>query len=573
MKPVFTRQGDSDRLRRDADDYARQSGTGATSDVFGNTQTHHILPVEIFNDMRLDEDILQARLDFINTYFPDFNINDGRYLQVLPSDTEAIEQGVKKSYYATLHANGSGLHLDYNRYVAENLDALIARANMDPNFDVEKGFDRLIKTLRTGLVSTDPADILFNLSHRDPVVAERFRTLFGDERADEILSKEGGELSDRDKADLRTANGQLIKYLPKNLYEYEHVDRFIDKSADGVIKIGEFTYFSVGPASVGFVLLTASANAVDAHGSAALDVGALGLVGYGLYHDGILEDASLRGVLNLIKNSNIVDLIAGSVDDILANATLDVVISGAATAFGVGLLWNGVQILQSAEGFDDALTYAASKAPNGSLVKKLGNLVASVKELGAARDIRKIANLIEDTDEEFAAAVVAELNSLLNGLIGDDKDEPFQATSLIGAIILLDNVDLGDFDPRAEGIDTIEGKIKFALGESLFKDKKFAEYARLFPNECFAAGASINMWPLDARIRPNSEGQYDQDLVRSAIWQKSIEQIEVGDAVVAFDTDGNMVPGHVPRIFQQDSKIILNFFGTHVTPGHGPVAV
>ncbi len=79
MKPVFTRQGDSDRLRRDADDYARQSGTGATSDVFGNTQTHHILPVEIFNDMRLDEDILQARLDFINTYFPDFNINDGRY--------------------------------------------------------------------------------------------------------------------------------------------------------------------------------------------------------------------------------------------------------------------------------------------------------------------------------------------------------------------------------------------------------------------------------------------------------------------------------------------------------------
>jgi hypothetical protein len=87
-------------------------------------------------------------------------------------------------------------------------------------------------------------------------------------------------------------------------------------------------------------------------------------------------------------------------------------------------------------------------------------------------------------------------------------------------------------------------------------------------NECFGAGTPIDMWPLDPDLKPGLDGIYDQDEVRAKVWKKSIELIEVGDTVVSFDDNGNMVPGHVPRIFQNEVKILLNFFGTRVTPGH-----
>ncbi|MEP0190159.1 MAG: hypothetical protein ABJE00_07080 [Erythrobacter sp.] len=86
--------------------------------------------------------------------------------------------------------------------------------------------------------------------------------------------------------------------------------------------------------------------------------------------------------------------------------------------------------------------------------------------------------------------------------------------------------------------------------------------------ECFGAGTPIDMWPLDASLKPGPDGVYDQEAVRAKIWKKPIELIEVGDTVVSFDGKGNIVPGYVPRTFQNDVKILLNFFGTRVTPGH-----
>lgn len=37
---------------------------------------------------------------------------------------------------------------------------------------------------------------------------------------------------------------------------------------------------------------------------------------------------------------------------------------------------------------------------------------------------------------------------------------------------------------------------------------------------------------------------------------------------VSHDKNGNMVPGYVPRTFQNNAKILLDFHGTAVTPGH-----
>ncbi|MEM9240259.1 MAG: hypothetical protein AAGB07_09795 [Pseudomonadota bacterium] len=86
--------------------------------------------------------------------------------------------------------------------------------------------------------------------------------------------------------------------------------------------------------------------------------------------------------------------------------------------------------------------------------------------------------------------------------------------------------------------------------------------------ECFGGDVPIDMWPLDPDLKPGPDGIYDQDEVRAKVWKKPIEQIEVGDIVVSFDDNDNLVPGPVARTFQNNAKILLDFHGTRVTPGH-----
>lgn len=85
---------------------------------------------------------------------------------------------------------------------------------------------------------------------------------------------------------------------------------------------------------------------------------------------------------------------------------------------------------------------------------------------------------------------------------------------------------------------------------------------------CFGPEVPIDMWPLDPDLKPGPDGIYDQAEVCAKVWQKPIEQIHIGDLVVAFDSDGNLVPGPVIRTFQHNAKILLNLHGTRVTPGH-----
>ncbi len=87
-------------------------------------------------------------------------------------------------------------------------------------------------------------------------------------------------------------------------------------------------------------------------------------------------------------------------------------------------------------------------------------------------------------------------------------------------------------------------------------------------DSCFGPEVPLDMWPLDPDLKPGPNGIYDQDEVRAQVWKKPIEQIRVGDLVVSFDDDGNLVPGPVTRTFQNDAKILLDFHGTRVTPGH-----
>jgi len=89
--------------------------------------------------------------------------------------------------------------------------------------------------------------------------------------------------------------------------------------------------------------------------------------------------------------------------------------------------------------------------------------------------------------------------------------------------------------------------------------------------QCFGPEVPIDMWPTDPAFTPDPSDplkQYDKDAVRAKIWQKPIELVQAGDIVVSFDKDGNLVPGEVARTMTNDAKILLDFHGTHVTPGH-----
>ena len=89
--------------------------------------------------------------------------------------------------------------------------------------------------------------------------------------------------------------------------------------------------------------------------------------------------------------------------------------------------------------------------------------------------------------------------------------------------------------------------------------------------ECFGPETPIDMWPLDPEFAPdpaNLNKIFDQDAVRAKIWKKPIAMIRKGDIVVSFEKNDNLMPGRVTRTFENESKILLDFFGTRVTPGH-----
>lgn len=109
------------------------------------------------------------------------------------------------------------------------------------------------------------------------------------------------------------------------------------------------------------------------------------------------------------------------------------------------------------------------------------------------------------------------------------------------------------------------------IGDSQLAADMAAGIAPRVNPQCFGPEVPIDMWPLDPEFAPNpnnSHEQYDQEAVRAKIWKKPIEQIRVGDYVVSHDKNGNMVPGYVPRTMTNNAKILLNFHGTRVTPGH-----
>jgi len=88
------------------------------------------------------------------------------------------------------------------------------------------------------------------------------------------------------------------------------------------------------------------------------------------------------------------------------------------------------------------------------------------------------------------------------------------------------------------------------------------------PENCFSADTLIQMWPLEQPIDSSDRKIVNQHVIADNAWAKPIEEVSAGDWVVAFDSEGHLVPGKVIRTMINSVNIVLDFFGTGVTPGH-----
>ncbi|MEP3297889.1 MAG: hypothetical protein ABJO27_15705, partial [Pseudoruegeria sp.] len=67
---------------------------------------------------------------------------------------------------------------------------------------------------------------------------------------------------------------------------------------------------------------------------------------------------------------------------------------------------------------------------------------------------------------------------------------------------------------------------------------------------------------------PRADGSYDEAFVLSKVWEKPINEIRVGDIVVAYDDKRRLAPKRMLRTMENRATHILDFWGTGVTPGH-----
>ncbi|AUQ66366.1 DUF2974 domain-containing protein [Phaeobacter inhibens] len=216
---------------------------------------------------------------------------------------------------------------------------------------------------------------------------------------------------------------------------------------------------------------------------------------------------------------------------------------------GIGGFWGG----DGTTADNVAYYYSNPDSWNGPSGAGLGGALVS------SGNIHNLGDLLNDNVFFILGAEGHSRESLLEALLGGGQI-PVSAEQW-GAIIA-EQLRTGELRPHE--------LVGLMGGQQVFRDTVF-QAMRESGTECFGPEVPIDMWPLEPEFAPDPKNpfkQYDQDAVRAKIWKKPIHKIRVGDWVVSHDKDGNMVPGYVPRTMINDAKILLDFHGTRVTPGH-----
>ena len=159
---------------------------------------------------------------------------------------------------------------------------------------------------------------------------------------------------------------------------------------------------------------------------------------------------------------------------------------------------------------------------------------------------------ISDTE----ARATSWVNDFVRSQFGDpqrgDYSDVILSENPIGFDISSPNYSVYDFLQNSSLFDPSQIPSQFAsnffgFGYKLENGSYVERTANELTDQCFLAGTMIDM----------ADGS-----------QKPIEDIRPEDQVMAFDETGKKVAGRVTRTMTNESKIILDFHGTFVTPGH-----
>lgn len=333
-----------------------------------------------------------------------------------------------------------------------------------------------------------------------------------------------------------------------------HFDKSGSKSYVSLKTVGIGTGATVGVVFGTSALadVTSAVGKISDGGSAIVDGGSILLLGYAFKESGLIDDLTVKDTIALLNNSNVRHLVTSNLDNLAVEIGKEVAVGGVATLLGVGLLWKAFEVYQSIDGLVGALDVAA-RFSDDEWIANLKSRVDGVKDWldskfasgGTAQpEWSELGDVIE---ENFDITTQRKIGAIIKEYLISESDpdaylySDSEIKNLLAAL---------DYYAQEDGV-SIESKLRSAIlsSDELSPQEKVA----LDPTNCFPAGTKIKMW---------NGGE------------KNIEDVRPSDIVLAFNDQGEPVPGEVARTFQNIAPRLVRLTDDlgrvvlHVTPGH-----
>ncbi|MCT4553191.1 MAG: AHH domain-containing protein, partial [Pelagimonas sp.] len=304
--------------------------------------------------------------------------------------------------------------------------------------------------------------------------------------------------------------------------------------------------------------------AIDDKGTILIDAVSLSLFVAGLVSPaGPLSgtDLSIRDLVRLVKNSNVLSESFQYLDDVLEQVGQELAITALASLSGFGLVYKAYEIYESLAGLKIAIGFA-SKYIENDILDGLNNVVEAVEfwfgEFSLTSDNvyenANFANLMNDaltSDQKFKLLIA--VKDYLEGY-GQSVGFLLGEYDLYPAFQELENF-VETYGQSAEpAVQDFIDALRVAVANSDISLQESREMLGLAEaQDCFPAGTLITL--TDGTAKP-------------------VESITQSDVVLTFDADGNPVPGVVDKLFTNTTQefITLDFADGRekltVTPGH-----
>jgi hypothetical protein len=417
-------------------------------------EANHFLVVEAFGDT----DVQNA----MKLMYPEgWDVNS--YARMLPA-TDAALRAVAAGdppYTAAMHRGGDGAHAEVNDFQTKTIGKIAADVNAERLTPAEgrARMDALFEFMLNTSVNADPAMVTTYWDSDDP----RLKAMIGldpdrplDSDAKKAVRKKVQGLLIEGYGEIKVIEGKKTVVYDENIEELvARQDALAERLENGAKVLDDGSDVKYILWNQEFAQTGAKVLELD-KGSSIIQAGAIAIYAYGVQQSGALdelnlEELDLQTMIRLLGNSSLQASVSDGVKNIAVDMGFEVVVSGIATALGVGLLWKAYEIYESLDALTAALEFASRHSDNAA-IDSLQGLVGSVKvrldqwfgagETPAYQDIANLIveefpiaeqTLIRDAILDFAVAF-----GVASGLPRSD----LPSDTVVSALQLLENITL-----------------------------------------------------------------------------------------------------------------------------------